>query len=574
MTQRKNSAHNHLQHQWQRSLPAQSLCWLSSFSLLSGGLVYAQTESAAIDNIVPTAENSGSAAVVNNVKKDTTERNRSASVPEPASEQEFSQRRAKLRQRLHNKEEISQSAQPVRNQHKNEASEEPVVVIRKSRPQVEDSATGAGVSHLSAKLETSRRVPLIRREEKTQADSTSPTAQSSSSEKVPQATKPLNNSNSSGSRAAEKPKDYNNALIDPTNYSAADATHKYYEAPSSVVITERSSGCRTVLASGQGISGSSCANTPSRSQPLADSDTKLQGKHVPSWIGRSQTAHLVNVTSDQRVSTSTTNTLIRPNRIASSDVTNTPIRSTRIASGGVTKSDYHPNRFIPNNFIPTTTVSSTPLAPVGGALPAPMTSDNLAPRPSTVAYNIPLASTLPQIAYSSVYGGRLASGFAGLMFPLTVPAPITSLFGWRIHPITGDRRFHSGTDLGAAMGTPVLAAYPGKVEMADWVGGYGLTVILNHNNAQQTLYGHMSQILVQPGQWVEQGTVVGLVGSTGNSTGPHLHFEIRQLTPEGWVATDPGAQLETALSQLVHSLQTAQTPQQTESNNPATRRLN
>ena len=110
--------------------------------------------------------------------------------------------------------------------------------------------------------------------------------------------------------------------------------------------------------------------------------------------------------------------------------------------------------------------------------------------------------------------------------------------------------------------------------MADWVGGYGNTVILNHNNAQQTLYGHMSQILVQPGQWVQQGTVIGLVGSTGNSTGPHLHFEVRQLTPDGWVATDPGAQLETALSQLVHTLQTAQTPQQTESNNPATRRLN
>ncbi len=551
MTQRNNSAHNHSHYQWQRSLPAQSLCWLSSFSLLSGGLVYAQTESAAIDNIVPTAENSGSAAVVNNAKKDTIERNRNAFSPESVAEQEFSQRRVKLRQRLH-REEISQSTQPVKNQHKDEASEEPVVVIRKSRSQVNDSATEAGVSNLRAKLEASRRVPLIHKE-KLQADSTSPTDQSSSSEKAPQATKPLNNSNS----AAEKPKDYNNALIDPTNYSGADATHKYYEAPSSVVITERSSSCRTILASGQGVSGSPCGN--SRSQPLADSDTKLQGKHVPSWIGRSQTAHVVNIASEQRVYTNTANTLVRPDRIA---------------SGGVTKSDYHPNRFIPNNFIPTTTVSSTPLAPEGGALSAPMTSDNVAPRPSTVAYNIPLASTLPQIAYSGAYAGRLASGIAGLMFPLTVPAPITSLFGWRIHPITGDRRFHSGTDLGAAMGTPVLAAYPGKVEIADWVGGYGNTVILNHNNAQQTLYGHMSQILVQPGQWVQQGTVIGLVGSTGNSTGPHLHFEIRQLTPEGWVATDPGDQLETALSQLVHTLQTAQTPQQAESNNPATRRLN
>jgi murein DD-endopeptidase MepM/ murein hydrolase activator NlpD len=110
------------------------------------------------------------------------------------------------------------------------------------------------------------------------------------------------------------------------------------------------------------------------------------------------------------------------------------------------------------------------------------------------------------------------------------------------------------------MGTPVLAAYSGKVESADWLGGYGMTVILNHTNAQQTLYGHMSEIFVQPGQVVSKGTVIGRVGSTGNSTGPHLHFEVRQLTPEGWVATDPGTQLEYGLSQLIHSLQTAQVP--------------
>lgn len=144
------------------------------------------------------------------------------------------------------------------------------------------------------------------------------------------------------------------------------------------------------------------------------------------------------------------------------------------------------------------------------------------------------------------------------MFPLTIPAPITSLFGWRIHPITGTLRFHSGTDLGAPLGTPVLAAYPGTVEVASYMGGYGLTVVLDHNKSTlQTLYGHLSEIFVQPGEKVEMGTVIGRVGSTGNSTGPHLHFETRQLTAQGWVATNSGAQLEYAFARLVNALRTA-----------------
>ena len=158
--------------------------------------------------------------------------------------------------------------------------------------------------------------------------------------------------------------------------------------------------------------------------------------------------------------------------------------------------------------------------------------------------------------------GQLGKANTKLLFPLTVPATITSLFGWRIHPITGNRRLHTGTDLGAPLGTPVLAAYAGNVAIADFWGGYGLTVVLEHNKStQQTLYGHLSEIFVQPGEWVEQGTVIGRVGSTGHSTGPHLHFETRQLTPSGWFATDPGAQLEYALAQLVQALQKAQAPQ-------------
>ena len=154
---------------------------------------------------------------------------------------------------------------------------------------------------------------------------------------------------------------------------------------------------------------------------------------------------------------------------------------------------------------------------------------------------------------------RLGNGNIRLVFPLSIPAPITSLFGWRTHPIEGGQRFHSGTDLGAPMGTPVLAAYAGKVALADFLGGYGLAIAVEHSKGtQQTLYGHLSEIFVKPGEWVKQGMVIGRVGSTGLSTGPHLHFEFRQLTAEGWVAMDPGEQLEYALAQLVKSFDFAQ----------------
>ena len=154
---------------------------------------------------------------------------------------------------------------------------------------------------------------------------------------------------------------------------------------------------------------------------------------------------------------------------------------------------------------------------------------------------------------------RLGNGNIRLIFPLSIPSAITSIFGWRVHPITGDSRFHSGTDLGAPMGTPVLAAYAGQVAFADFLGGYGLAVALNHNQGtQQTLYGHLSEIFVKPGDAVRQGMVIGRVGSTGASTGPHLHFEFRQLTTEGWVAMDAGTQLETSLADLVKALQVAQ----------------
>ncbi|HEY9627706.1 MAG TPA: peptidoglycan DD-metalloendopeptidase family protein [Coleofasciculaceae cyanobacterium] len=141
---------------------------------------------------------------------------------------------------------------------------------------------------------------------------------------------------------------------------------------------------------------------------------------------------------------------------------------------------------------------------------------------------------------------------SGMIFPLPIPVPLTSGFGWRIHPIRGDQRFHSGIDLGAPFGTPVLSALSGRVIAAEDMGGYGLAVIVEASSMrQQNLYAHLSAIAVKPGDWVEQGSVLGLVGSTGSSTGPHLHFETLLPSTEGWTAVDPlGAAMAASVAQV------------------------
>ncbi|TFU16166.1 LysM peptidoglycan-binding domain-containing M23 family metallopeptidase [Thermus tengchongensis] len=106
------------------------------------------------------------------------------------------------------------------------------------------------------------------------------------------------------------------------------------------------------------------------------------------------------------------------------------------------------------------------------------------------------------------------------------------LSGFRITTYFGQRgafqRFHTGIDLAAPYGTPIVAAKAGQVEVAGWSSmGYGFHVVLDHGGGVETLYAHMSRIAVRPGQWVEAGEVIGYVGSTGWSTGPHLHFEVR-----------------------------------------------
>lgn len=122
--------------------------------------------------------------------------------------------------------------------------------------------------------------------------------------------------------------------------------------------------------------------------------------------------------------------------------------------------------------------------------------------------------------------GPLRRLTVGLVMPLR--GPLTSRFGYRLHPLFGRRHFHAGIDIAAPRGAPVRAAAAGTVIFAGWYGGYGKLVILDHGEGASTLYGHLSAILVAPGARVARDQVIGRVGSTGYATGPHLHFEVRQ----------------------------------------------
>lgn len=110
--------------------------------------------------------------------------------------------------------------------------------------------------------------------------------------------------------------------------------------------------------------------------------------------------------------------------------------------------------------------------------------------------------------------------------PVEGPA-LTSGFGMRTHPVLGGRRAHKGVDLAMPVGTPVYATADGVVERASWFSSYGLYVSLEHGGNIETRYGHMSRLNVAAGQQVKKGDIIGFVGSTGRSTGPHLHYEVR-----------------------------------------------
>lgn len=132
-----------------------------------------------------------------------------------------------------------------------------------------------------------------------------------------------------------------------------------------------------------------------------------------------------------------------------------------------------------------------------------------------------------------------------MLVPVTSNRTMSSNFGMRVHPVLGGFRMHKGVDLPAATGTPIHATADGVIGKADWFGGYGLCVEIEHGANLETRYGHMSRIAVAEGQHVHKGDVIGYVGTTGRSTGPHLHYEVRI----GGEAVNPVPYLQVAEAQ-------------------------
>jgi murein DD-endopeptidase MepM/ murein hydrolase activator NlpD len=127
----------------------------------------------------------------------------------------------------------------------------------------------------------------------------------------------------------------------------------------------------------------------------------------------------------------------------------------------------------------------------------------------------------PSTAIRTELGGRFA-------FPIASFKRLSSPFGYRRHPIHGNTRMHTGVDLASWTGTKIFAADSGTVIRSGWFGGYGYCVMIDHHNGYVTLYGHCSKLLVDVGDNVRRGDYIAQVGSTGASTGPHLHFEVRR----------------------------------------------
>jgi len=128
-------------------------------------------------------------------------------------------------------------------------------------------------------------------------------------------------------------------------------------------------------------------------------------------------------------------------------------------------------------------------------------------------------------AYMATSGGKVTPHVGGFLLP--VNGRFSSPYGYRVHPISHSRKLHTGQDIAAPSGTPIKAAGSGVVISAGWRNGYGNTVIIDHGGGKSTLYGHCSRLFVSSGQRVSMGQHIAAVGSTGYSTGPHLHFEVR-----------------------------------------------
>ncbi|MFD4739886.1 peptidoglycan DD-metalloendopeptidase family protein [Streptomyces virginiae] len=165
------------------------------------------------------------------------------------------------------------------------------------------------------------------------------------------------------------------------------------------------------------------------------------------------------------------------------------------------------------------------------------------PYKETQGYVVAIKSAMAKYTAIADPGGGTVPAGQQMAMPLHGDFPVTSPYGMRVHPVTGVHKLHTGMDFGVPEGRPVLAAKEGTVTFAGWNAAYGNRVIISHGTiggAQiSTTYNHMSALNVATGQQVGVGTVVGLVGSTGYSTGAHLHFEVQQngqyVNPAPWI---------------------------------------
>jgi murein DD-endopeptidase MepM/ murein hydrolase activator NlpD len=137
------------------------------------------------------------------------------------------------------------------------------------------------------------------------------------------------------------------------------------------------------------------------------------------------------------------------------------------------------------------------------------------------------ANTAASGTIEGILRARPNGGSSTAVFVFPADGPISSPFGERMHPIFHDVRMHTGIDIGAGYGSPVRAAAAGTVVVAGYVSGYGTAIVIDHGGGLATLYGHLSRLGVHVGSKVTAGQTIGAVGNTGNSTGPHLHFEVR-----------------------------------------------
>lgn len=150
----------------------------------------------------------------------------------------------------------------------------------------------------------------------------------------------------------------------------------------------------------------------------------------------------------------------------------------------------------------------------------------------------------PLIRQSSPPTDTQAISISG--YPLESVATVLMPYSWQIHPTTGEVFFHSGMDLLAPVGSSVQAIAPGTIVFAEEQGSYGQLVIINHSGSLQSRYAHLNEIQVSVGEQVNQGDLLGTVGTTGEPTftEPHLHFEMRSSSDLGWVAQDPQGYLQ------------------------------